>query len=316
MEFPAAIRRSRRHAFKANVRISVLIVVIAFGKLYTPSLAQNNSETIATVNETKITADQIERDIARSLGDRNLSSVLREKVRRETLEKFINQHVVLDFLKQRKLASSENEVRLAIEELKEELSKVEKSLDDYLEQTKQSREDLEFNIAWQRSWKRYLDQMLTDDLLEGHFQRHQRRFDGTELRVAHLLLGKSDSEKAKTVLQQLKSRDLTWAQAVREHSVAPTKNEGGEIGWIKLSGPMPTNFSQAAFQLSAGQVSPPVETRFGIHLIRCLEVKPGARGWRDAEQAVRKSATRELFDAVANKHRPSMTIRDTNPGDD
>jgi parvulin-like peptidyl-prolyl isomerase len=270
---------------------------------------------VASVNGESITAGDIDRDLARTLGEIKLSAQQMSQARSVSLEKLINQRVVLDFLREFKLAAGENEVRLKIEELKQKLATVEKTIEDHLKQTNQTQQDLEFEIAWQLSWKRYLKQMLTDDFLEAHFRKNQRQFDSTELHVAHLLL-KSDSpatiatqqEKANEIKSQIESGELTWDQAVAQYSQAPTKDSGGEIGWIKSAGPMPKSFSIAAFKLSAGEISQPVTTKFGIHLVRCLEVKPGKLGWRDRLDEVKKSATRELFDAVVAKHRPKVNI--------
>lgn len=184
---------------------------------------------------------------------------------------------------------------------------------------------MEFRYNWQISWQRFLDQKLTDDSLGKWFDVNKRQFDGTELRVAHLLLKFDDSanelaelsaenELAKrkndaTILKtKIESGDLTWDQAVRQHSDAPTNETGGEIGWIKIAGSMPDSFTNAAFDLETDQISPPVQTAFGIHLIRCLEIKEGKTGWKDAEQAVRRHATFHLFETIADKHRPSVKI--------
>jgi parvulin-like peptidyl-prolyl isomerase len=292
--------------------LAIFLVVVGWPQT---SSGSQDEAVVASVNGDPITAGDMDRDLARSLGEIKLGPEQKSQARSASLEKLINQRVVLDFLKSFKLAAGENEVRLKIEELKQNLATVEKSTDDYLKQTNQNKRDLEFKIAWQLSWKRYLEQMLTDEFLEAHFRSNQRQFDGTELRVAHLLL-KSDSPasiatqqtKATEIKSQIDLGELTWDQAVIQNSQAPTKDTGGEIGWIKLSGPMPTSFTNAAFKLSAGEISEPITTKFGIHLIRCLEVKPGNFGWRDRLDEVKKSATRELFDAIVAKHRPKVKI--------
>ena len=101
---------------------------------------------------------------------------------------------------------------------------------------------------------------------------------------------------------------LDWETAVAHFSQAPSKHQAGEIGWIKFSHPMPPAFSEAAFRLQPGEVSPPVETTFGFHLIRCLEVKRGKTEFRDALDQVRHDAQRDLFQKIASAHRPNVKI--------
>ena len=64
---------------------------------------------------------------------------------------------------------------------------------------------------------------------------------------------------------------------------------------------MPDAFARVAFMLQAGAVSGPVRTRFGMHLIQCLEVIPGSRKWSEVRSQVRESVTRYLFNWAADQ---------------
>ncbi len=60
--------------------------------------------------------------------------------------------------------------------------------------------------------------------------------------------------------------------------------------------------------MEVDEISPPVTTRFGIHLIKSLEIRPGKIGWRDAIDEVREHAARTLFEQIANEYRDNVTI--------
>lgn len=282
-----------------------------------PALTSN---VAATVNGDVIAIGQVERDLSKSLGKILLNPKQKLIARSATLEKQINQKVAFDFLKANQADFSDDEVRLQLEDLKSQLATVEKTIDDYLKETDQTLAELKFQIAWRSSWPTYLKQKLTDEVLEAHFDQHRRRFDGTQLRVAHLLLKPDDSESALSNENEARRQNATairddvlsnvhsWGAAVEAHSNAPTRQTGGEIGWIKIDGPMPKSFTEAAFSLSPGEISQPVETRFGIHLIKCLEVKQGTLGWRDTIDSVKKSASRTYFDTIVENHRPKLKI--------
>ena len=200
-----------------------------------------------------------------------------------------------------------------MDELQAQLSAVEQKLDGYLKQNNMTQAELEFQFAWQIAWRQFLNQKLTDQALETHFNRNKRKFDGTELRVAHLLLklnASSDRKlEAKKILADLKSNSLDWSQAVKQHSDAPTAATGGEVGWIKQSGPMPKSFTEAAFTLQLNEISLPVKTQFGYHIIKCVEIKPGKIGWKDNIEAVKSDAAGFLFDAVVKAHRAKTMIK-------
>lgn len=310
-------------------RLRKIVFAVCFAAVFltsfSPAIAQDDDsigttqpEIVATVNGNAITADQVERDMSRTLQGIKLNPSQKTAARAATLDKLINQHVAFEFLKKHGIAAGDEEVNLQLEELKAELATVEKTIDDYLIQTTQTLDELQFQTAWQISWKRYLARQLTDEFLESHFNQNKRSMDGTELRVAHLLLKAPQnvttdqiaalSAKAQAIAEQINKTSLTWEAAVAQHSQAPTRNSGGEIGWIKIDGPMPRSFTRMAFELSTGKLSQPVTTRFGVHIIKCLEVKEGKLGWRDIIDDVKKSASRGYFDAIVEKHRPEVTI--------
>jgi len=281
-------------------------------------LAGKSSEVAATVNGTSITVDQIQRDLTRTLKDVRLSPQQQQLAQRATLEKLIKQHVAFEYLKKHQIAIGDSEIQLRLAELKTELETVEKTLDDYLEQTNQTLAELEFQTAWSISWANYLERKLTDEFLEKHFIEHKRQFDGTTLRVSHLLLKipddatpeqvKAVESKANSIYEELSTTSRAFESFVQEFSDAPTKDNGGEIGWIGLDGPMPTSFTKAAYTLSTRECSKPIRTKFGVHLVFCLEVNEGELGWREVIEEVKKSAAQAYFDAIVKKHRSSVEI--------
>ena len=264
--------------------------------------------------------DQVNRILSKRVVGLNLSPSQKQRARSAALENLINQKVVFDFLQQHQAAVGDDEVRLELENLKTRLATVEKTIDDHLKQANQTLSELKFELAWQLSWPSYLEKKLTEEALKAYFDQHRRDFDGTEVLVAHLLLkpegakqsSPKEIEKLRQVASEIRSEvvsnGLKWEVAVAKHSAAPTRNAGGKIGWIKMDGPMPRSFTRAAFKLAAGEVSSPVETVFGVHLIKCLEVKKGKLHWQDAMECVKRAASRWYFDSIVHEHRKNLTV--------
>ena len=71
---------------------------------------------------------------------------------------------------------------------------------------------------------------------------------------------------------------------------------------------MPEEFSRAAFALKKEELSQPVVTAFGVHLIQVLDVIPGQRTWEDCREELRPAVTLYLFRWIAEKERKRAKI--------
>ena len=97
-------------------------------------------------------------------------------------------------------------------------------------------------------------------------------------KVRHLQVpivpGVTAKEKTKSFLSDLKSQIIngssSFSDMAKMHSLDPSKNNGGELGWVKR-GSLVKNFETTAFTLELGEVSDPIETEFGYHILETLE---------------------------------------------
>ncbi len=86
----------------------------------------------------------------------------------------------------------------------------------------------------------------------------------TEIRARHILV-KTQAD-ARAVIQRLR-RGEDFAAVAKEMSTGPSGPKGGELGYFR-KGQMVKPFEAAAFALAKGEVSGPVRTRFGWHVIK------------------------------------------------
>jgi peptidyl-prolyl cis-trans isomerase C len=85
-----------------------------------------------------------------------------------------------------------------------------------------------------------------------------------KIRASHILVDKHS--QALKVLEELKSgRD--FKELARKHSTCPSGKRGGDLGFFG-QGQMVKEFERAAFALNVGEVSEPVKTQFGYHIIK------------------------------------------------
>jgi parvulin-like peptidyl-prolyl isomerase len=105
-------------------------------------------------------------------------------------------------------------------------------------------------------------------------------------------------QQAEDIRGRIAAGSLSFADAARKYSQAPSGAMGGDIGWISRREPMPEAFARAAYQLHQGELSPPITSSLGIHLIQCLEIEPGTRTWQDVRDELTPVVQRDIFDRL------------------
>lgn len=87
-----------------------------------------------------------------------------------------------------------------------------------------------------------------------------------EVRASHVLVKTED--EAKKLREDINAGKISFEDAARQISLCPSGHEGGDLGFFKR-GVMVKTFEDAAFAMKEiGEVSEPVETQFGWHLIQ------------------------------------------------
>lgn len=85
-----------------------------------------------------------------------------------------------------------------------------------------------------------------------------------KITAAHILIKSED--KAKEILTKLKL-GKSFEKLAKENSLCPSKKRGGSLGTFSR-GKMVREFENAAFKLKKGEISQPIKTQFGWHLIK------------------------------------------------
>jgi parvulin-like peptidyl-prolyl isomerase len=262
--------------------------------------------------------DEAQHEFNRAYDNQQIDDGQRPALLKRALDQVIDRRLVLGYLERSGQAASEQDVDFSLAQLEKDLQSQDLTLKQHLAQVKLTDEDLRRSLSWKLSWNKYLAKYLTEENLQKYFDRHRREFDGTQLRVAHILLkvaaDASESQlaearqKAAALRDEVAAGKLSFAAAAEKHSQAPTAKAGGNIGWIERHQPMPEAFSQAAFVLEKGQISQPVTSPAGVHLITVLEIKPGTKTRQEVESQLRPAVTLYLFRWIAEKERAKVKI--------
>ena len=142
--------------------------------------------------------------------------------------------------------------------------------------------------------------VIDEDRIRDTYERQ-----GTEVQASHILISWTDDstavrERAREIRSEIES-GLDFDEAVVKYTEEPGgADRQGSLGWFTW-GRMVMPFQEACWNLEVDELSQPVETSFGVHLIkltgrRQIEVRPS---FEDAREQVEASLRRALQQEIA-----------------
>ena len=91
----------------------------------------------------------------------------------------------------------------------------------------------------------------------------------TSVRASHILV--DTKEEADAIKSRIDNGE-GFATMAKRYSKCPSGTQGGDLGYFER-GQMVPEFEDAAFSLPVGQVSQPIKTQFGWHLVKVMDKK-------------------------------------------
>jgi peptidyl-prolyl cis-trans isomerase C len=278
----------------------------------------NSAEVAATVNDEPITVGAVNELVGGVLQGRPINRAALAQIQAEVLAQLIDRALVLQMLDKSGKALPAATIDQAMTELKKQAKERQVDFDKMLAQRKLTEQQFRNQLIWQLNWGKYTQTELNDIALRAYFEGHKREYDGSEIRVSHILMrpdgsgGMKETEQLKQRLSKLRelieSGKLSFEEAAKKYSAGPSRHKGGDMGFIPRVGLMLEPFSAAAFKLDKGKLSEPVVTPYGVHLIQATDIKPGRGLWVEAKEKIRDPAAQELFEKLAAKQRDRANI--------
>lgn len=250
------------------VIIGVLIIAAAgyFGLPRT-----DNAEVVARVGGEVITKDELYDFMVQQTGQEALDNLVVKKI------------IELEASDQN-LEVSEDEIDKEVKELAEQYGGEDamiQALAMYNIDLEQVREDVAVNIKLEKLLSPRIK--ITDEEIQAYFAANQEAYAVEEqIKVSHILV---DSAEEAQEIRRMLSQGKKFADLAKERSTDPgSKDQGGDLGLVGR-GEMVEEFEQAAFALQPGQISDPVESEYGFHIIKVHEKTAARPGTLEENQA-------------------------------
>jgi len=268
-------------------KFAVLLIVIPV--LFASVSCEKKKEAyIAKVGSTTITQNDFERDF------KNLPEFVQKIFEGESgKEKFLDELIKKEILYQEAL---------------------QKGFDKDPEYQKKVEDFKKFNLISSLLQKEIeAKAKVTDQEIKEHYDRHREDFAPlSKIRASHILV--KTEEEAKKIQERLKNGE-DFAEIAKKESIDTASGEkGGDIGYFS-KGQMVPEFESAAIRLKSGEISEPVKTRFGYHIIKVTDKKVGqAIEFEKVKETLAQRLTaekqKELFDSymegLKKKYKPDI----------
>jgi peptidyl-prolyl cis-trans isomerase C len=147
--------------------------------------------------------------------------------------------------------------------------------------------------------------------VKAFFEENKDKFTvGTQIRASHILV--KTEEEAKSIHAKIESGEDFAALAKAFSADKGSAEKGGDVGYFGR-GRMVPEFERAALGLKPGEVSGPVKTRFGYHIIKLTDIKKGdPASFEQSKEAISRELInqkrKKYFDALVDKLKEGSEI--------
>jgi foldase protein PrsA len=147
---------------------------------------------------------------------------------------------------------------------------------------------------------------VTEEELQEQYERQN-----TEISAQHILV--EDEDTANEVIEQLDDGE-SFEDLAEEYSVDGSAENGGDLGFFS-AGDMVPEFEDAAFNLDEGEISDPVESQFGYHVIKVNEFREKEESigeFEDVRDELHRMIVSERMDPDEAQTKIDSLINDAN----
>ena len=300
--------------------LSCLLVISFLRGAFSAEKKHQNEGVIATVNGKKITQE----DLANRLETfRNTDAETLNTIKQEILDQLITDILLEEFIDKQGLVVASEEIEREVHQVRSNITGNQKdsgqSLEKVLASIGSNISEFKRSIKHSLALGKYFNNKIDDRTLEKYFDGNKSVFNGESVKVCHILIDARDmktQEELSHTLEQIKSikREIdsgaAFDEMAKKYSNCPSAQNGGDLGFIQRKGNLAKSFLDTAFSLRVGQVSEPVQTEFGYHLIKITEKKEGANiKFGDVKEKVRLAVMdEETLKLLSQLHKAAQIV--------
>lgn len=274
---------------------------------------------VAVVNDDAIMSSDLDQRVAQvrqQMQSRDIGLPDQNELREQVLSRMITEQIELQMAERANLSVSNSDLNQAMRgvaqrnnmTLEQFADRVEKEGMNYAQVREQVRRELLITQVQQRS---VAGQINISDREVDQYLKQAGSNAGVQYHLAHILIAvpqaptpqqaEAARKKAEQLRQSIVSGQARFQEVAAAQSDGPQALDGGDLGW-RSGAEMPSIFDDVVPGMSVGDVSEPIRSPSGYHLITLLE----KRGGGNAEQQ-REQIRRTLFQRKVNEELEAWT---------
>ncbi|MBL5814304.1 peptidylprolyl isomerase [Bacillus sporothermodurans] len=202
----------------------------------------NNGDVVVKTKSGNVTKDELYEAMKDKVGDQVVQQLVLEKVLSD------------------KYKVSDKEVDKQVDQTKKQLGdQFEMALQQAgIKDEKEFRNNVKLGLLQEKAATK--DLKITDKDIKDYYANSIK----PDIKASHILV--ADEKTAKEVEAKLKKGEK-FEDLAKKYSTDGTAQKGGDLGWFN-TGKMDPTFEAAAYKLKVNEVSEPVKTQFGYHIIK------------------------------------------------
>lgn len=228
----------------------VLSLSLAAGVVGLAACGNNGSDVVVKTKAGNVTKDELYEAMKDKVGDQVLQQIVFEKVLSD------------------KYKVSDKEIDKQVDEAKKQLGdQFEMALQQYGYANEDDfRNNIKLGLLQEKAASK--DLKISDKDIKDYYDKEIK----PDIKASHILV--ADEKTAKDIEAKLKKGEK-FEELAKKYGTDGTKDKGGDLGWFNTDKMDPT-FTEAAYKLKVNEVSEPVKTQFGYHIIKLTGKKDKA----------------------------------------
>ncbi len=286
--------------FRRRSIVLILILVVALLVVGCQGTSTANKGIVANVDSKEITKDQYNKQLA--LFKKNYEDMYGDKVwsldvggktflqavQENVLEKLVNDAAIANYLLSNNVeiddAEFEEQYTSYVERMKDQVEVKEFFEENGIDEVF-IREQIKTDLYMDKFYTMVVEKIdLSDESLKKYYDEHQDEYRNIQVKASHILVEKED--EAQNILKKIEEGE-DFSDLAKEYSTDPgSAAQGGDLGYFS-KGMMVPEFEEAAFSLKSGEISKPVKSQYGYHIIKVEDTIDEIYSFEDVKEDIK-----------------------------